>query len=295
MSKPISLLAPAKVNLFLHICGKRSDGLHLLDSLITFAGIYDSITIKPSPELNVSLKGPFSNKKISTKNNLVLKAAKVLAEFSNIEPKIDIVIAKEIPVASGLGGASVNAAATLKLLTIYWDLNISDKTLFNIGENLGADVPACLTGKTIRIEGVGEILKAAKELPPCWFVFVNPGTQLNTKEVFELGLDKFNSKYKNPKYPGNLNELQKMLFDTQNGLMKSAIQLVPEIELVINKLRDTKNIIDARLSGSGATCFGVFPTENDAKIAAQTISIANPDWWVKAAPLLNKWDEPVIG
>ena len=89
---------------------------------------------------------------------------------------------------------------------------------------MGADVPACLTGKTIRIEGVGEILKAAKELPPCWFVFVNPGTQLNTKEVFELGLDKFNSKYKNPKYPGNLNELQKMLFDTQNGLMKSAIQ-----------------------------------------------------------------------
>ena len=89
MSKPISLLAPAKVNLFLHICGKRSDGLHLLDSLITFAGIYDSITIKPSPELNVSLKGPFSSKKISTKNNLVLKAAKVLGEFSNIEPKID--------------------------------------------------------------------------------------------------------------------------------------------------------------------------------------------------------------
>ena len=294
MSNPISLLAPAKVNLFLHIFGKRSDGMHLLDSLITFAGIYDSITIKPSPELNLSLKGPFSNKNISIKNNLVLKAAKALAKYSNIEPKIDIVVAKEIPVASGLGGASVDAAATLKLLTIYWDLNIGNKTLYNIAENLGADVPACLVGKTIRAEGVGEILKEATELPPCWFVFVNPGIQLMTKEVFEIGLDKFNNKYKNEEYPDNIQELEKMFSKTQNGLLKSAIQLVPEIELVIKKLRDTKNIIDARLNGSGATCFGVFPTENDAKIAAQTISKANPDWWIKAAPLINKWQAPVF-
>ena len=294
MSNPISLLAPAKVNLFLHIFGKRSDGMHLLDSLITFAGIYDSITIKPSPELNLSLKGPFSNKNISIKNNLVLKAAKALAKYSNIEPKIDIVVAKEIPVASGLGGASVDAAATLKLLTIYWDLNIGNKTLYNIAENLGADVPACLVGKTIRAEGVGEILKEATELPPCWFVFVNPGIQLMTKEVFEIGLDKFNNKYKNEEYPDNIHELEKMFSKTQNGLLKSAIQLVPEIELVIKKLRDTENIIDARLNGSGATCFGIFPTENDAKTAAKTISKANPDWWIKAAPLINKWQAPVF-
>ena len=294
MSKPISLLAPAKVNLFLHISGKRSDGLHLLDSLITFAGIYDSITIKPSPELNLSLKGPFSNKNISIENNLVLKATKALAKYSNIEPKIDIVVTKEIPVASGLGGASVDAAATLKLLKIYWDLNIGNRALYNIAENLGADVPACLVGKTIRVEGVGEILKEAKELPPCWFVFVNPGTQLITKEVFELRSDVFNNKYKNEKYPDNIHELEQMFSKTQNGLLKPAIQLVPEIELVIKKLRDTKNIIDARLNGSGATCFGIFPTENDAKIAVQTITKGNPHWWIKAAPLINKWDDPVF-
>ncbi len=176
--------APAKVNLFLHVTGKRPDGYHLLDSLVVFAGIADRVTIVPAADLSLTIGGPFAASLTADADNLVLRAALALAAEAGVRATGALHLDKQIPVASGIGGGSADAAAAMRLLCRNWELNLPDATLERIATGLGADVAVCLRSQPMRMRGVGEILTPAPALPRCGLVLVNPGIPLTTVSVF---------------------------------------------------------------------------------------------------------------
>jgi len=176
--------APAKVNLFLHVTGKRADGYHLLDSLAVFAGVADRLSFVPAETLSLAVTGPFVASLSAEPDNLVLRAARALAEACGVRPSGALTLDKHIPVASGTGGGSADAAAALRLLCRAWNVAPDAAVLERIASGLGADVPVCLRNQPLRMRGVGEILTPAPELPECGMVLVNPGIPLATAAVF---------------------------------------------------------------------------------------------------------------
>ena len=281
--------APAKINLYLHVLGRRSDGYHDLDSLIVFVDISDEIEVSPSNRLGLKLEGPFAHDLETTDwgRNLVIQAARALAETSEMNMSVALTLRKNLPVAAGLGGGSSDAAATLKALCRMWELVISDGELHAIARDLGADVPACLDQSSVFVGGVGEDLSPAPELPEAWLVLVNPGLPLMTAEVFRQFDPPGSDVARFEAAPRDVYAMATTLAARSNDLEAVAIGMVPQIARVIDALEENENCLLARMSGSGATCFGIFAEESAAKSAAVRISGDNSSWWVRAGRMLG--------
>lgn len=281
--------APAKINLFLHVVGRRADGYHELDSLIAFADCHDVIRVDPGKDLTLTIEGPFGDDIgdiADNGDNLVLRAARALIEIDGMPRGAAITLVKNLPVASGIGGGSADAAATLRALIHHWNLNLSPKTLATIGLSLGADVPVCLFGRPARVQGIGEQISAADPLPDVGLVLVNPGIAVSTKEVFAARQGAFSHKAHIPPALCTSQDLVAVLADTQNDLAPPAIGLSPQIAMVLDQLVAHDDCLLARLSGSGATCFGLYSESDAATRAARSIKSENPTWWVHAGRFL---------
>ena len=272
-----SAFAPAKVNLALHVTGRRSDGYHLLDSLVVFAGVGDTVTAEPSDRLSLRVAGPQAESLSAGDDNLVLRAARLMGVAAALT------LEKVLPVASGIGGGSADAAAALRALAALTrrPLPDADETL-----RLGADVPVCLAGRPARMQGVGEALAPVPPLPPAWLVLVNPGVAVPTPAVFAALRQRDNPPMsKVPAFTDAVG-LGRWLSSQRNDLQPAAIAIAPAISDTLAALSLQPGCLLARMSGSGATCFGLFAGETEARAATSRLRDAQGDWWVVAAPLL---------
>lgn len=266
--------APAKVNLHLHVTGRRPDGYHLLDSLAVFPAVGDRLTAEPAETLTLSLTGPFGAGLAAEPDNLVLRAARALAEAAGITTGAHLTLEKNLPIASGIGGGSADAAATLRLLARLWHV---EAPLHPIAARLGADVPVCIASTPSRMQGIGEILLPAPDLPACGMVLINPGIAVATPAVFRGRTGPFTPEADLPTGWDTAEALAKTLAATSNDLEPPAIALCPVIGEVLAALRAHPACLLARMSGSGATCFALFATPEIATQAATRL--ARPGWW----------------
>lgn len=273
-------LARAKINLCLHVTGQRADGYHLLDSLVVFADLGDVITCAPSDSLTLTLRGPEAAGLAAEGDNLVLRAARTFGTLQGAAITLD----KRLPVASGIGGGSADAAATLVALSRLWRRGLPDAGSV-LG--LGADVPVCLAGHPARMRGVGEVISPLPHaLPAAHLVLVNPRVQISTQVVFR-GL----ARKDNAPMPAELPRLKTVadlaafLMMQRNDLEAPALAAEPMIGAVKSALGAQPGCQIARMSGSGATCFGLFADPLTAAAAARAIKDAHADWWVEAAAI----------
>jgi len=256
--------APAKINLSLAVGPLGKDGFHPIDSLVAFADFGDELSFAPARELTLHLSGPFAQHVPSGHDNLVLRAARVLAaKTGKIDTGAEIHLCKNLPVASGMGGGSTDAAATLRGLNRLWDTGLSAAELARIGAELGSDIPACVYGQRLRMCGRGEQIYILDAQPALATVLVNPGISISTAAVF-----------------AQFDQMQINPLDS-NALCAPAILLAPVIGDVLSALRALPLHQLVQMSGSGATCFASFETETAAKQATQNLQQAHPKWWVK--------------
>jgi 4-diphosphocytidyl-2-C-methyl-D-erythritol kinase len=283
--------APAKLNLYLHVLGRRADGFHELDSLVAFADIGDHIAVRPGPAgggPRLELSGPFAPALAGEdpQGNLVLRAALALAGRLGRPADVVIALEKNLPVASGIGGGSADAAATLRALARLWELPVDAPLLYEVGLGLGADVPVCLAGRPAFFGGIGEKLDPAPALPECHVVLANPGVPVPTPAVFKARSGAFSG---SGRFSGDLADataLATLLRERRNDLTPPALVVAPVIADVLAALDATEGCRLARLSGSGATCFALYETAAMATAAAGRLAAAQPAWWVRAARLL---------
>ena len=287
----LRLAAPAKLNLYLHVVGRRPDGYHLLDSLVAFAAVADELTFAPAADLSLAIEGPFGAGLGAGDDNLVLKAAHALATRAGRAAGAAICLTKRLPVASGIGGGSADAAAALHGLNRLWNLGLSESALAQIGLALGADVPVCLAGIPSFFGGIGDEVQSAGPLPRAHVVLVNPGVPLATAAVFKARAQAAaGATYSQAaRWTGAVPDtpaLVGLLAKRGNDLTAAAIILLPAIADVLAALERQPPCLLARLSGSGATCFGLFAERGEAREAAAAIAAAHPDWWVVATVLM---------
>lgn len=281
----VSEFAPAKINLALHVVGRRPDGYHLLDSLVVFADVGDRVTACASEAMRLVISGPRAEG-LEIEGNLVLKAAEALKEAAGRSSLgAALGLDKHLPVASGIGGGSSDAAAALKALDRLWDLRLGAERLAEIGLKLGADVPVCVHGTSARMTGVGEAIEPAS-LPKVPLVLANPGRPLSTAAVF-AGLERRDNEPMGP-LPAlrTVGDLVAWLRQCRNDLEAPACLAEPSVGAVLDALRTRPGCLLARMSGSGATCFGLFADAGAATAAAGRLSKAHRDWWVAAAQTL---------
>ena len=272
--------APAKINLCLHVTGQRPDGYHLLDSLVVFADVGDVIEVRAAPTLSLRVIGPQARDLPVGEDNLVLRAARAFAGTAGAA----ITLTKNLPVASGIGGGSADAAATLRVLARLWDLPLpdADRVL-----QLGADVPACLAGRALRMQGIGERLAGVPGLPKAYLVLVNPGVAVATPAVFKALPSKNNPAMPDLPVFATAAELAQWLAAQRNDLEAPAMALAQVIGAVKQALAAAPGCLLARMSGSGATCFGLFADQAQAQSARAAISAAQPEWWVACGRMLT--------
>ena len=293
---PVRRRAPAKLNLYLHLVGRRPDGYHLLDSLFAFADFGDEIEVVPDPGFSLSVEGPYAAAiDGAAEDNLVLRAARALAARPEASgpagkaPGARIRLVKNLPVAAGIGGGSADAAAALRALVALWSVEIAEEDLLALALSLGADVPACLAGRPVAVSGIGEVLVPAVALPPVHAVLANPNVPLPTGPVFKA-FAAAGSPFSPPaplaRPPRDPAALAAELATRRNDLEAPALTLVPEVGTVLAALAAEPGALLARMSGSGATCFALFPDAPTADAAAARLARAHQGWWVKAAPLL---------
>jgi 4-diphosphocytidyl-2-C-methyl-D-erythritol kinase len=276
--------AHAKVNLWLNVVGRRDDGYHLLDSLVAFVDLADTVEARPADRLSLELEGPRASDLAGEADNLVLKAARRLADRAGVTPRASIRLGKHIPVAAGLGGGSADAAATLRELVDLWRLALPEEELFDLAQSLGADVPMCLAGRTALVSGVGERLQPAPPLPPAAIVLVNPGTALPTVEVFAARRGPFSVVRPVAQPWRDLPDLVAALAERGNDLGEAAMKLRPVIAEVLDVLHGSDGVRYAAMSGSGATCFALYDTPVAARRAAAAMP---PRWWRHAGVLVS--------
>ncbi|PKU23782.1 4-(cytidine 5'-diphospho)-2-C-methyl-D-erythritol kinase [Telmatospirillum siberiense] len=282
----VESFAAAKINLYLHVTGRRDDGYHLLDSLVAFAGVGDLIRVGPSDDLSLAIDGPNAGSLAAEPDNIVLRAARALAAAAGVPAKAAITLTKRLPVASGIGGGSADGAATLRGLCRLWGVSPDETELARIGLSLGADLPVCLAGRPMQMAGIGEVLAAAPNLPPAWLVLVNPRVGLSTPAVFKARQAVFSAQAPLVGSPSDAHALASALAERGNDLTEPAVRLLPVIGDVLAAIAGQPSCLLARMSGSGATCFGLFADRTGAEEAARQLALGHADWWVAAAPLV---------
>jgi 4-diphosphocytidyl-2-C-methyl-D-erythritol kinase len=277
--------ARAKVNLYLHVTGKRADGYHLLDMLVVFAETGDEIRVSPADDLTLTIDGPFGRGLTATPDNLVLRAALALRDLSGTKQGARIHLTKNLPLASGIGGGSADAAATLIALQKLWKVTPPRADLFLMAQKLGADVPICLDGRASFVGGVGEEIAPVADLPKAYLLLVNPLVETPTPAVFKARVGPFSMPARFARPPADFADFVAQLATRQNDLTAPAIKLAPVVDDVLRAIAARPDCHLARLSGSGATCFGVFETSERAEAARAAILAARPNWWAVAAPM----------
>lgn len=269
-------IARAKVNLYLRVTGRRADGYHLLDSLAVFADAKDIVTAGHAEDLTLDIRGAEAEALTGEADNLVLRAARALAEATGRAPKAAITLTKLLPVASGIGGGSADAAAALRVLDALWETGLDAAALEAIAAQLGADVPVCVASRPARMMGVGEILSAAPELPACGLLLANPRIALPTPQVFRARRGEFSPPAEMPGRLADAAALADWLRPLGNDLQDAALSLCAAIAEVLSAIAAQPGCLLARMSGSGATCFGLFATPAQAQAAAKALPAA---WW----------------
>ena len=282
-------VASAKVNLFLHVLGRRNDGYHELESLVAFADFGDELSVEARENSDILLEtsGPFADAlaDLPPAGNLVYRAAKALAETACVSSGVSIRLQKDLPVAAGIGGGSADAAATLKLLIRHWDLDIPKPVLDGLARDLGADVPVCLESVPSFVGGAGERVEPLATFPDLPLVLVNPGIPLATADVFAMLSPPWSHRAGPPSPFSDRRGLFDYLMATRNDLESGAIALAPVIEDVLARLRASKGCRVARMSGSGATCFGLF--DDPASAGTVALSLERRGWWSRAGMLVG--------
>ena len=278
MLSSVSETAKAKINLALHVLGRRADGYHELDSIVAFASIGDEIRLEKSDKLELHIDGPFAQDLPKAEDNMVIKAWHVLhGHFQNL-PTVKVTLTKNLPIASGIGGGSADAAAMLRGLLRLMDEKLSHDEIANLAKNFGADVPACFHETACRMQGIGEIVTPLSIALPRAIVLINPLKPCSTANVFtHLGLAKGQT---------HLNEIDLTLpSQWRNDLTIAALSTQPAIAQVLRALQSEPAFTAFRMSGSGATCFGLVSSMAQASSAVARLSVKNPNWWVRAAEL----------
>lgn len=291
LEKQTVMLAPAKVNLFLHVLGKRDDGFHDLQSLMAFADFGDEITIAPADTLRLTINGVYaraldteSHDTAKTSSNILIKALWTMAAIADQDPKFDITLTKNIPLGAGLGGGSADAAALIRMLCALWDIDTKSDQFKAALFQLGADVPACFYSAPCHIIGTGENIFKAPKLCDIPALLIHPNKHCSTKDVFAQKFD-FSPEIAIPEKMNTLDELVSFLKMTRNDLLDPACALIPEIENIRTALKAQNNILFSNMSGSGSACFGIFETSKQAHDASHVIKNLHPEWWVQAVTL----------
>lgn len=280
--------APAKINLMLQITHKEESGFHYLQSLITFYGKGDQVEVAANNAFSLTVKGEFG-KDLPIEGNLVLKAAEWLGGLYPDQSKASVTLSKNLPLSSGIGGGSSDAAATIAALLDLWgiDLNYSEKiNLIKASAILGADIPVCLAYHLLGqnffwIDGTGKEGKPEalweEDFKEIYLLLVNPGIAVSTPSIFKA----YDKIYDKPiMSPTSSDQLLSFLKRTKNSLTSAARELVPEISEVLRALNQTPSCLLARMSGSGATCFGLYDNPDNCMAAGKAIKESHPKWWV---------------
>ena len=287
--------SPAKINLALHVTGQREDNYHLIDTLVVFTAFGDELVLSCPDNIEhdqLQLSGPFCHALPDNGDNLVLRAVAGLRELLLSRgvnaPAVRIELQKNLPISSGIGGGSANAAASLRGLSRLW--NISDDGLIQeVAVKLGADIPMCIKSRTLRARGIGEQLERLAGNTDFHLLLVNPGVSIATMDVFRSLNRKDNSPIVFPET--NSMPSIEMMSNYRNDLQEPAIISAPIILTVLNEMNALPAIRFCRMSGSGATCFGIFDTPEAAENAAQILATEHPDWWIKPTRLINNEEE----
>jgi 4-diphosphocytidyl-2-C-methyl-D-erythritol kinase len=277
MHAVIKEFAPAKINLALHVLGRRADGYHELDSVVAFATTGDMLELQPAATTSLSVDGWFASAVPTTTDNLVLKAYAALAACAALPP-VAMKLTKNLPVASGIGGGSADAAAALRGLMRLADVALPADMLSKLALSLGADVPVCLHGKACRMQGVGEVITPVAQLPGRAILLVNPLETCGTADVFRRMALK----------PGDVAATAVDVGDHKtwrNDMTQAACDVLPAIRDVLDVLSRVEGKTTHRMSGSGATCFALFDHFENANAASQKLASDYPHWWVASATL----------
>lgn len=290
----LAVAAPAKINLALHVVGQRADGHHLLESLVTFAGHGDRIGLSPANADRFTMSGRFASDlalPAESGGNLVLRARDLLRSelFSQgaTAGPVHLHLEKNLPIASGIGGGSADAAATLRGLLTLWNAPIAPTRLTSLGLELGADVPMCLESAPLFASGIGEEITLLPNLPSFAIVLVNPLVAVSTPVIFRLLVNKINPRLVLPEGAHSRADWVAALGAMRNDLEPPARQLEPTIGKVSAALAGAGAVL-VRMSGSGATCFGLFDRDESAALAAESISADQPQWYVQATRTMGK-------
>lgn len=276
--------APAKINLFLHVTGRRGDGFHQLESLFGFADIGDQLTFELADEISLDVTGPFAKGLGTGDDNLVVRAARCLREAIGGSAGASIILEKNVPLSSGIGGGSADAAATLRGLSRLWGVSLSSQRLLDIALSLGADVPSCIDSRGVFVSGVGEALVPSSFGVSWPILLVNPGCDVATPKVFgrfkEMALAFSPAFQPWPPQWGRDAAIRQGLKDAGNDLEAPAVDCAPEIAVLLDRLSKTEGAWLSRMSGSGATCFALMESESALKAAEISICHSFPSAWV---------------
>ncbi|WP_120632372.1 4-(cytidine 5'-diphospho)-2-C-methyl-D-erythritol kinase [Ruegeria sp. EL01] len=270
----IKAFAPAKINLTLHVTGQRDDGYHLLDSLVVFADVGDQLEFTPGPNLSLDVTGEHAEGVPADNRNLVWRAAEAVGWTGRIH------LNKVLPHGGGIGGGSSDAAAVLRMVAKQ-----GGEVPKNVPLSIGADVPVCMMAMAARMEGIGDRVTPVA-MPQFYAVLVNPGVEVPTGAVFDAM-----KKRRNPPMPVDIPDFEapdvcaEWLRAQRNDLQDPAVELAPKIGRVLEELSATRDALLARMSGSGSTCFALYPSMNAAHFAAYEIGAAHPEWWCRATQL----------
>lgn len=285
--------ALAKINLTLRVIGRRADGYHLLESLVCFAALGDRVELRIGAPLELRISGPAASDAGPLDDNLVLRAARALEKRVPGLKLGRFALTKRLPVGAGLGGGSADAAAALRLLAQANGLSPDDVRLYEAARETGSDVSVCLSSVTRWMGGTGHDLSAPVAMPKLFAVLVNPGIPLATRDVYGAlaartvseRIEAGTAEGARPPVPYERKEFLNFIAGLANDLEPPAFRLAPIVEDVLTVLHDQPACVLVRMSGSGSTCFGIFASRNAAKLAARTLAIRHPAWWVRDTEL----------
>ena len=280
-----SSFAPAKINLYLHVVGRRGDGYHLIDSLVVFPEVGDTVRAAAAQRLSLAVEGPFAAGVPTDSRNILVRAANVLAAAAGVPPHAALRLRKQLPVASGIGGGSADAAAGLRALAALWGLDLPAGRMAALALGLGADVPMCLAKRPAFTGGIGEMLVPVPPLPQFTLLLANPGVELATPAVFGARYGPFSQDGRFSVAPADAADLARLLAVRRNDLTDAAVSLCAPVADVLVSLAALENSLIARMSGSGGTCFALFADANSAERGARLLRRSYPRWWVAVAPV----------
>ncbi|HTI86395.1 MAG TPA: 4-(cytidine 5'-diphospho)-2-C-methyl-D-erythritol kinase [Alphaproteobacteria bacterium] len=301
--------APAKINLFLHVVGRAESGHHILDSLVGFTAFGDALAAGPAaaedPEaLTLDIDGPFGPalSREAGEDNLVLRAARALRREAGLERGAHLRLVKRVPIASGIGGGSADAAAALRALARLWGVDLPRDRFDQIALSLGADVPACFASRPARMAGIGERL-TPMQLPDVGVLLANSGPPLSTARVFEAyaaGHERSGTRYRRtlamiPAFADGRVFAEWLDEATDNDLTEAAAELEPQVAATLIALSEVPEALMVRMSGSGATCFALFADAEAAARGARWLAQRRPRWWIAATTLIPCLDTPLPG